>query len=145
MRSTPTVNSLCSASARSERRAASGASPLPNSEGVAKAVPVPRRRPASAALPVIACRRPGAGSHGAARPAAAMPAGAKLVSSATLERRSKTVTAWPSPASACAAATPAMPAPITAIFIGPSGERRGRQWKWCRAACGLLYSLGFSG
>ena len=53
-----------------------------------------------------------------------MPAGAKLVSSATLERRSITVTSWPSEASAWAAATPAMPAPITAIFIGPPREMR---------------------
>ena len=138
MRSTPITSSLCSASARSARRTASAPSPLPNSEGTANAAPRPCTRAVSSALPPSACRRPGAGSQGAARPGAAMPAGAKLDSSATLERRSTTVTSWPTPASACAAATPAMPAPITAIFIGPPAKMRSRRRKWCKAAFGLL-------
>jgi hypothetical protein len=113
-----------SAGGAESARGGRGAPPRPRRRRSCAAGRGPRRRrrsPAgeglSAVRPQGARQRPGAAIHGAARPEAAMPAGAKLVSSATLERRSKTVTWCPSAARACAAATPTIPAPTIATFM----------------------------
>src|SRR6478672_956912 len=53
------------------------------------------------------------------------PALAKLVSAATLPRRSKTVTSWPSRASSHAVVTPITPAPITATRISARTGQQG--------------------
>src|SRR4051812_44568249 len=67
-----------------------------------------------------------------------MPALAKLVSSATAPRRSKTVTAWPSAASSYAVVTPMMPAPMTATLKGARSGAGG----WSCAARRRQRGLG---
>ena len=72
----------------------------------------------------VACapqsRRPGpkpGRAQGLSKWSASSPAVAKLASSATALRCSKTVTSWPSLANSYAVVTPTIPAPTMAIFM----------------------------
>ncbi len=64
--------------------------------------------------------------HGATYEGAITPALAKLVSCATPERRSTTVTSWPSRRRKYAVVTPMMPAPMTTMRIDQSFICDGR-------------------